>query len=192
MINRKGSVSPVTDEDIEDFRAYVAKTYMSTVNKALKKYDPNHMNLGCRIHAAVKWDKKLVAAIGNNVDINSINFYNRWQPTTEEMDMWLEEGGVPFLISEFYTKATDSGLGNEDGAGWEVYTQQDRADHFEHMALTLLGHRGSIGWTWFRYMDKNDANKGIVDFNYNWYSVLVEAMHNISKDVYNLRLFLLE
>lgn len=190
MMDKHGFISPVSEEDELEFRAYVAETYMSTVNTALKKYDPNHMNVGCRIHAAVKYDSLLVKAICNNVDINTINFYGAWEPGEADMDMWIN-AGKPFMISEFYTKAQDSGLGNEDGAGWEVYTQQDRIDHFENFAMTCLSHRGSVGWTWFKYIDKNDANKGIVDIDFNVYTDLVESMANISKDVYNLRSFLL-
>jgi hypothetical protein len=190
MMAKHDFISPVSDEDIYEFRAYVAEVYMSTVNAALKKYDPNHMNLGCRIHAAVKYDSLLVKAICNNVDVNTINFYGAWEPSTADMDMWIN-AGKPFFISEFYTKAQDSGLGNEDGAGWAVYTQQDRVNHFENFAMTCLSHRGSVGWTWFRYMDKNDANKGIVSENYEVYEDLVASMQNLSKDVYNLRNYLL-
>ncbi len=191
MLDRKGAISPITDTDIEDFRAFVAETYMATVNTALKKYDPNHLNIGCRIHSSVKFDAKLLNALGKHLDVMSINFYGKWEPTKEYMDLWLDDGGKPFLITEFYTKAEDSGLGNDDGAGWLVSTQQDRADHFDNMALSLLGHPGSVGWTWFRYTDKNDANKGILNDNYQYYMTLVESMQNVSKDIYNLRRFLL-
>lgn len=190
MMAEHGFVSPVSDDDVSKFGAYVAETYMSTVNTALKKYDPNHMNLGCRIHAAVKYDSLLVKAICKNVDINTINFYGAWEPSEADMDMWIN-AGKPFMITEFYTKAQDSGLGNEDGAGWEVYTQQDRVDHFENFGMTCLSHRGSVGWTWFKYIDKNDANKGLVNLEYEVYTDLVESMANLSKDVYNLRSYLL-
>ena len=134
----------------------------------------------------------LVSAIDKHVDINSISFYARWQPRYDEMDMWLEQAGTPFLTTVFYTQGVDSGLGNESGAGWEVYTQQDRARHFENMALTLPGHRGSVGWTWFRYIDKNDANKGMLSLEHAWYSELGSAMHNMSRNVYRLRQLLLQ
>jgi hypothetical protein len=191
MMDLHGYISPVSDNDVLGFRAYVAEKYMSTVNNALKKYDPNHMNLGCRIHAAVKYDTLLVKAICDNVDVNTINFYGKWEPAKADMDMWVNIGKKPFLITEFYTKAQDSGLGNADGAGWEVYTQQDRVNHFENFAMTLLSHRGSVGWTWFRYTDKNDANKGIVSDSYVVYNDLVASMANLSKDVYKLRDYLL-
>jgi len=190
MMDKHGYVSPVTSTDEDDFRAYVAETYMSTVNNALKKYDPNHMNIGCRIHASVKYDEKIIKALGANLDIMSINYYNRWD-ASPYMDLWIEEGGVPFLITEFYTKAEDSGLDNSDGAGWLVSTKEDRIHHYENFVLTLLSHPGNIGWTWFKYIDKNEANKGIVDINYNKYEELIAAMQNVGKDVYGLRDFLI-
>lgn len=190
MFDRKGAVSPVSDEDVEDFKAYVAETYMYTVNSALKKYDPNHLNIGCRIHSSVKFNAKIMNALGKYLDVMSINFYGRWEPSVETMDMWLGDGGKPFIITEFYTKAEDSELENADGAGWLVSTQQDRADHFTNMALKLMSHPGSVGWTWFRYMDKNGANKGILNEDYQFYMTLGKAMQNVSKDVYNLRRYL--
>lgn len=191
MIDRKGEGYTVSDADRNEFRGFVIDTYASAVNTALKKHDPNHMYIGCRLHAAAKYDKYILRGIGKHVDINSINFYARWEPEGGDMYTWLKEAGKPFLITEFYTKATDSGLPNEDGAGWEVYTQDDRAHHFENFTLKLLSHAGSVGWTWFRYIDKNEANKGMFDENFQPYETLLESMTNIGKDVYNLRRHLL-
>lgn len=191
LMARHGNITTISDEDKEDFQGLVASTYMQTVNDALKRHDPNHMNIGCRVHAAVKYDANLMAAIGAHLDIMSINFYARWASSTADMDMWMDACDAPFLITEFYTKGEDSGLDNIDGAGWKVYTQDDRASHFENMALTLMGHPGSAGWTYFRYKDKNDSNRGIVDINYQLYEPLASSMQQIAQGAYNLRRYLL-
>ncbi|MFC2116786.1 T9SS type A sorting domain-containing protein [Bacteroidota bacterium] len=191
MINRKGEGYSVSEADRMEFKGFVASTYASAVKLGLKKHDPNHLYIGCRLHAAAKYDKYILRGIGEHVDVNSINFYARWEPSDSDMDLWLSEAGKPFLITEFYTKARDTGLPNASGAGWEVYTQQDRADFYENFTMRLLSHPGSVGWTWFRYIDKDEVNKGVISIDYQWYTTLLESMVNIGKDVYNLRRFLL-
>ena len=192
MIERRGSIAIITEEDISDFRGYVAETYMSTVNNALKRYDPDHMNIGSRVHSISKFDEKIIAGIGRNVDIMSINYYGRWNIDDVHMDMWIDTGGAPFLISEFYAKSQESGHPNSSGAGWDVFTLADRVSYFENMALRLLSHRGSIGWTLFRYIEGDNINNGLLKKDYTFYEGLAEATHNISRDVYNLRRFLLD
>ena len=192
MIERKGSIANITDDDISDFRGYVAETYMSTVNTALKKYDPDHMNIGSRVHSNAKFDEKIMAGIGHNVDIMSINYYGRWNVDDVHMDMWIDTGGAPFIISEFYAKSQESGHPNLSGAGWEVYTLADRVAYVENMALRLLSHRGSVGWTLFRYIEGDNINNGLLKEDYTFYEGMADAIQNISKDIYNLRRFLLD
>jgi hypothetical protein len=191
MIARSGEGFTVSETDREAFRGHVARAYASAVYNALKSSDPNHMVLGPRLHASAKYNPYILQSIGAFVDVMGINFYSRWEPSDETMDLWLEEGGKPFLITEFYTKAKDTGLPNASGAGWEVYTQQDRAWFFENFVLQLMSHPGSVGWQWFRYIDKDGVNKGIISTDYTWYEELTSSMYKVGKDVYNLRRFLL-
>lgn len=188
---RQGTDPVITDEDRDAFRGHIVSTYAEKVFTAVKKHDPDHMILGPRLHASGKYNPYILRGIGPYVDILGINFYSRWEPYEESMDQWLEESGKPFLITEFYTKAEDTGLPNTTGAGWKVYTQQDRAWFFENFTLALLSHPGSVGWQWFRYMDKDGVNRGILSTDYTWYEELLESMHKIGRDVYNLRRFLL-
>lgn len=191
MVGRHGEGYTVTDSDRDAFRGYVAASYAEPVYDAIRKYDPSHMILGPRLHASGKYDPYILEGLGSFVDVLGINFYSRWEPDQASMDLWLEKSGKPFLITEFYTKGMDTGLPNNSGAGWEVYTQQDRAWFFENFALTLMSHPGSVGWQWFRYIDKDGVNKGVISETYQWYSELLASMRKVGKDVYNLRRFLL-
>lgn len=51
----------------------------------------------------------------------------------QNWDVWANK---PFIITEFYTKAEDSGLTNVTGAGWKVRTQKDRG-----ITLRKLHHK---------------------------------------------------
>jgi len=52
--------------------------------------------------------------------------------------------GRPFLISEFFAKAMDSGLPNTCGAGWIVKMQEARGAFYQNFALPLLRHGGCV------------------------------------------------
>lgn len=192
MIGRYGNsydANDISTVDEEEFSGYVAETYFRIVSAAIKKYDPNHLYIGSRIHAAGKRNPYIIAAAGKYVDVMSINFYGEWEPESgdEGMGLWNDLGNKPFLITEFYTKAEDSGLANSDGAGWLVASQEDRAIFYENFALKLMENPGSVGWHWFRYMDNNDSNKGMVDENYNWYETLRSSFSKINHNAYELR-----
>ena len=110
------------------------------------------------------------------------------------MDLWVLHGKKPFLITEFYVKGGDTNMTNDEGAGWIVPTQVDRAAFYQHWAISLLSHPGAVGWHWHRYQDyddpKHDSNKGVVNCNFEWYVPLEEAISNIGHQVYPLTLFL--
>ena len=183
------SISSITADDELEYQAYVAETYFRIVSTAFRSVDPKHMLIGTRFHGAGKYVSQIFEATGKYMDIISINYYGRFEPEEDAMEMWLESGKKPFIITEFYTKGTDSGLGNVDGAGWTVPTQLDRANWFENWALKLLRNKGNVGFHWFRYIDKdgNDANKGVYSTDYVQYQVLASSISKVSTSIYSLR-----
>ncbi|NBY41875.1 MAG: hypothetical protein EBQ49_00925 [Verrucomicrobia bacterium] len=113
------------------------------------------------------------------------------------MDMWLKNAQKPFIITEWYAKAEDSGMGNTGGAGWLVHTQKDRGMYYQNFTLSLLKHPGCVGWHWFKYADNDpdakgvdpsnlDSNKGIVTARYVPYAPLIDAMRELNQRTYNL------
>lgn len=191
MVSKYGngySTNNITTADEEAFSGVVADRYFSIVSAAIKHNDPNHLYIGARLHAAAKSNPHIVEAAGKYSDIISINNYGDWAPENGDgMDLWLDVGGKPFIITEFYTKAENSGLLNDDGAGWLVDTQEDRVNFFENFVMTLMAHPGSVGWHWFRYIDNNDSNKGILNTNFSWYQQLQSSFTNIAEQAYPLR-----
>ncbi|MCX6307550.1 MAG: agarase [Bacteroidia bacterium] len=187
----------ITDEHRADFAGIVAQKYYSTVSKALKKADPNHLYLGSRLHGGAKNVESIVRAAGNYCDIVSINYYGSWTPKQELMKNWGEWAGKPFMITEFYTKGMDSGMANTTGAGFTVRTQLDRGYAYQHFCLGLLQSPNCVGWHWFKYQDNDptakgvdpsniDSNKGVVNTEYQWYLPLVQKMTQLNEQVYVL------
>lgn len=191
------TIDKITDAHRLAFLEVVADKYFSIVSKAIKKYDPNHMYLGCRFHGQqTKW-QPLWKSAGKYADAISMNYYNSWTPNQAEMANWTNWSGKPFLITEWYVKADDSGLGNTAGAGWVVKTQNDRGLFYQNFTLGLIESKNCIGWHWFKYMDNDpeqkgaepsntNANKGMVDNDYQPYSPLVNKMKELNLQMYQL------
>ena len=134
---------------------------------------------------------------GKYVDILACNYYGRWTPDPKEINNWTLWSGRPFIITEWYVKGEDSGLPNQSGAGWIVKTQEDRGLFYQNFTLALLESGNCVGWHWFKYQDNDpamegaelsniDANKGIVDNNYEEYTECLDLMGELNHQVYDL------
>jgi len=187
----------ITDQNKADFLGFVADTYFSIVTKSIRKYDPNHLSLGSRFYSSEKNVKEFMQAAGKYLDVVSINYYNVWTPSQTSMSNWEKWSNKPMIVTEFYVKAEDSGLANQSGAGWIVKTQKDKGLFYQNYCLGLLQSKSCIGWHWFKYQDNdptytkadpsnNDANKGIVDNEYNVYQSLLSQMKSLNQNRYKL------
>jgi hypothetical protein len=200
---RKGRAvraAEITDEDREAFRGYMADAYFRITTTAMRRYDPNHLLLGSRLHAGVPDSDAVMRAAGRYLDAVAVNHYGTWAPDLGRLRAWEARAGRPVLISEWYAKAADSGLGNTSGAGWIVRTQRDRGLFYQNFALALLESRVCVGWHWFRYMDNDpasrgadpsnrDGNKGIVTIGYQEYQPLLDGMRELNDRVYSLAVY---
>ncbi len=183
--------SEITVEDREAFLAFAVDTYFSIVTSAIRKHDPNHLILGSRFHGRVLKVPALFEAAGQYLDVVSVNYYRAWTPDIKLLNSWENGSKKPILITEWYAKAEDSGLGNTSGAGWLVKAQADRAAFYQNFTLSLLESRVCVGWHWFRYSDNDpgeeradpsnlDANKGLVNNRYQPYRELLGSMKEIN------------
>lgn len=203
---RKGknaSLDDVTDEDRLAFTGFYFETYIRKISTAIRKYDPNHLYLGCRFNQEKEelQNPEIFKVAGQYCDVISINHYRKWEPDQSMMNKWASWSGKPFIITEWYTKGEDSGLPNKTGAGWNVQTQEDRGFFYQNFTIELLKSKACVGWHWFTYQDNDpadlttdpsnrDSNKGIVDSNYKPYGPLLENMKQLNVHVYELIQFL--
>lgn len=199
---RKGknaSVEDITDDDRLEFTGFYFETYIKKVAQAVKKYDPNHMYLGCRFNQEQDEldNPKIFEVAGKYMDVVSVNHYRKWEPVQSILNNWQQWSGKPFIITEWYTKGEDSGLPNKTGAGWNVATQAERGYFYQNFAIELLKSKGCVGWHWFRYQDNDplnlktdysnrDSNKGIINSNYDHYMPLIDNMKLFNDHVYEL------
>ena len=195
---RRGNTDrQITDEDREAFANLVAERYYRIVSNAIHQADPNHLYFGSRwINSSSRIDGILRGA-APYVDVLSINYYGAWSPDPQWLNKWANVAKRPFMITEWYAKGMDSGMGNTTGAGWVVKTQQDRGRFYQNFALDLLADPDCVGWHWFKYMDNDpdvksdpsnlDSNKGILNDRYEPYAPLLTAMRELNERLYALR-----
>lgn len=178
----------------EKFSTEIADAYYKIVTSYIKKYDPNHMYIGSRIHAAVKDNISFLNVMSKYVDIASINYYGFWNLSEKHKNLFRTQLTKPYFITEFYTKGEDSKMGNITGAGWLVRTQVDRGNHYQNFCLHLLKEENCVGWHWFKYQDNdpedkladpsnNDSNKGIINTKYILYGDLTNKMKQLNNNV---------
>lgn len=198
------TIGDVTDEIRDRFRGVVYDRYFRVVRTALKRHAPNHMYIGCRFSYVGKlyqdgktMSEPIMEAAGRWCDIITVNYYMAWTPDAELMLQWQKWAGRPFMITEWYAMAYDSGLSCMTGAGFRVKTQKDRADFYQNFALWLLECPWFTGFHWFMYMDNDpsdpnaevsnmNSNKGIVTPDFEEWTVLTTAMQELNKNIYPL------
>jgi len=200
LTGRKGlSAKPqdITDADRSAFLGYVCDRYFRITTQAIQRHDPNHLRLGPRLYGSSLRAPEVLRAAGKYLDVIAINYYGAWTPDRQLMAMWARESGKPFLVTEWYAKGMDSGLPNNTGAGWVVQTQKDRGLFYQNFTLALLECPDCVGWHWFKYRDNNpldlstdpsnrDSNKGIVNWQFEPYAPLLQAMKEVNANAYGL------
>ena len=195
--NRHDSSIPITEDDRSAFLAFAIDKYLTITGGAIRKHAPHHLFLGPRLHETVYHLPEVFATLGHHVDIVCVNYYRAWSPLKKLMESWSIESGKPLMITEFYAKGEDSGMGNTGGAGWLVKTQKDRGAFYQNFTLGLIKSKVCVGWSWHRYADNDpddknvdpsnrDSNKGIVSNRYNPFIELLESMKPLNLQVYNL------
>jgi hypothetical protein len=187
----------ITDEMRQEFLGFVTDRYLKITTAAIRKYDPNHLCLGPRFDYQALQSQTVFAAAGRQLDVIAANYYHAWSPDPVRVADWVKWSGKPFLVTEWYAKGMDSGFANTTGAGWVVKTQADRGRFYQNFTLGLLESAGCVGWHWFKYRDNDpndkkadpsnlDSNKGIVNLRLEPYAPLMQAMHELNRQVYAL------
>lgn len=186
-----------SDETRAAFLEFVVDHYYTIVSAAIRRHAPNHLYLGSRLHGRALRQEAVWHAAGRHLDVVSVNIYGMWTPDRSLFRDWERWSGKPILVTEWYAKGMDSGLGNVSGAGWVVKTQADRGKFYQHFALGLLETPNCVGWHWFRHLDNDpsdlttdpsnrDSNKGLYGIRYEMYPELGDAMWRLNHLAYRV------
>jgi len=188
----------VPSEDVElAFLATVSQQYFSVISEAIKRADPNHLFLGCKL---LDSSAQMLIAIakgsvdgGQHVDVHSIDIYD-YTPDVAKMQQVYNAVQIPWLIAEFSFRGNDSGLPNKKGAGPIVPNQAARAQDFTTYVIELLKLPFAVGYHWFEYVDEpaegrfdgEDSQYGVVNIGDVVYTVITDQMKKINQEAESL------
>jgi hypothetical protein len=165
-----------TPERRKSFVLAAFQTYVDTINAAVRRHDPNHLNLGIRFGGEPK-DEVLQAARG--FDVFSVNIYD-YAPSQKVLDGIYAIAQRPILIGEFHIGAPERGM----APGLvQAANQKERGVAYRYYVEQAAAHPDVVGVEWFQWVDepasgRNDGenyNIGIVDATDQPYAELVAA-----------------
>ncbi|MCD6350693.1 MAG: hypothetical protein J7M26_01130 [Armatimonadetes bacterium] len=188
----------------KDQLAYVALAadrYFRVACEAVRRWDPNHMILGCRFAGDAPpgvWE-----AAGRYCDIVTFNFYGRVDllkreapGTAERWTSYYEKARRPLMITEWSFPALDSGLPCKHGAGMRVDTQQQKSVCYEVYQRLVFGLPFMVGSDYFMWVDEpalgisetfpEDSNYGLVNEQDEPYKVLTQTARRVNALAYEL------
>jgi len=163
----------------EQRKAFVYETYarfIATVNAAVKKHDPNHLNLGLRFGGSAA-DEIILASKG--FDVFSFNNYG-YTVNPNTITRIYDLTGLPMIIGEFHFGVPERGLA--PGLAQTV-NQEERGVAYRYYVENAAANPAIIGTHWFQWIDqpptgRNDGenyNIGFVDVTDRPYNELVNA-----------------
>jgi hypothetical protein len=154
---------------------------------AIKKHDPNHLNLGIRFGGM---PAAPIMQMAKSFDVCSINVYE-YEPTRQLKRVY-ELTGRPVIIGEFHLGVPADGL----GAGLvQTANQAERAKGYRYYMEQAAALPCFLGAHWFQWtdepvlgrMDGENYNIGFVDVTDRPYTELVDgakATHKRLADVH--------
>ena len=155
--------------------------YLEVICAAVRRHDPNHLNLGIRFGGKPADE---VLRLARLFDVCSINVYE-YEPT-KQLERSYRLSGRPILIGEFHLGVPENGL----GAGLvQAASQAERAIGYRYYVEQACSLPACIGVHWFTWrdepvlgrMDGENYNIGFVDVTDRPYPELVAAARETNR-----------
>lgn len=170
----------------EEFIVAAFDYYLDTICAAIRKYDPNHLNLGIRFGGKPADE---VLRMGRHFDVCSINVYE-YEPTKQVERSW-RLSGRPILIGEFHNGVPENGLGS---GLVQTANQTERGIGYRYFVEQGLSLPYCLGAHWFQWRDEpvtgrqdgENYNIGFVDSTDRPYPELVDAAKTTHKRLYEV------
>ena len=179
-----------TPERKKEFIYNTFNIFLQTVKTTMKRYDPNHLNLGIRFGNLNELDETLMEICRNAFDILSFNCYDL-KPGEEMMDRVIRLADMPMIIGEYHFGTVDRGMAQ---SLWQVNSQKERGVAYRYYTEQGYAHPGLIGTAYFQWCDQDligrgdgeNYNCGLIDVTDRPYKNQVEAMMETAKCLYSV------
>lgn len=169
----------------EEFGGLLAERYSKVTHDAIRKYDNNHLILGCRF--AFYPNEKIFVNASLYVDVISYaGYFNSYYYTfgsKENLDALYEEINKPMILGEYGVRALDSNMPNFLYSGPVMLNQKQRAAEASIFIERFMYQPYAIGYHWYKFADNekfgllNGENYGIIDRKeqeYTTFNYLIE------------------
>jgi hypothetical protein len=139
--------------------------YLGVINAAVKKVDPNHLNLGIRFGGT---PPDYVIALAKDFDVYSLNKY-RWEPPADYLKKIYALVHKPMLLGEFHIGVP--GRGMAPGLV-QAMNQKERGVAYRYYVEHAAAHPEVIGTHWFQWIDQPATGRGDGEnYNIGWVDV---------------------
>lgn len=177
-----------TPERRKQFLVDTYVKFIQTIGAALKKHDPNHLNLGLRFGSSAPPE---IVSASKIFDVYSLNSYG-YTVNTREVQKVRELIDRPILIGEFHFGTP--GRGMTPGLR-QTANQEERGVAYRYYVENALADPNIVGAHWFEWVDEastgrfdgENYNIGMLDVTDRPYRELVEAAketHRRAMDVH--------
>jgi hypothetical protein len=172
-------------------RSFVYSTFtrfLGIVKAAIKKYDPNHLNLGIRYGGSPP--DELIKVSKEFFDVFSLNIYG-YAPNLNTLQKIYDFTGLPIIIGEFHFGTPGRGL----APGLALTrNQEERGVAYSYYVENGASHPALIGTHWFIWVDQpstgrgdgENYNIGFVDVTDRPYNELVKATDETFKRLFDV------
>ncbi|MBI4976834.1 MAG: hypothetical protein HZC28_05095 [Spirochaetes bacterium] len=207
-----GKNTVTVEHDKTDFVRLIADKYFEIISSSIRKFDKNHMILGCRFAGGASPAYEPVwEAAGKYCDIVTFNYYGSVDLDTGVTfthisggtmtlpDLFTKFHGLakrPLMITEWAFPAYDSGLPCKHGAGMRVNTQTERSYCYEVYQKMIFGLPFMVGSDYFMWGDEpalgisanfpEDSNYGLVNEQDEPWELLVKTATRVNAMAYQI------
>ena len=176
-----------TEERRKEFVGDAFDRYVSITSAAVKRHDPNHLNLGMRSGGQPTAAEVRAARA---FDVYSVNVYDYEVPVARVRQI-AELTGKPILIGEFHFGTPGRGLA---ASLVQVRDQAERGKAYRYYVENAFAMPEMVGTHWFQWADQpstgrfdgENYNIGLVDVTDRPYPDLVGALVETHRRVLRL------
>jgi hypothetical protein len=194
-LQRRLAVDPANAARIKDQWVFVCgRKYFETIQKAIRRHDPNHLILGIRFAGSPHEEWIRMSAL---FDVFSVNIYSAtFAPDPGRVKRFAELSGRPVLIGEFTACAPGRGL---QGLFYWVHKVKDHAERgvaYRYYVEQAAADPHIVGTHWFQMVDdlptgrpsdQERLNYGFIDVLDLPYPDLVRAARQTHARLYELK-----
>lgn len=173
-------------DDVKLFEESFADIYFKTVSTSLKKYDPNHLYMGCRFTRQLK-PVHIIKTAAKYTDIITVNVYTFIE---EEIQNWHKISGKPILIGEHHVPLYSN---RQYPPNYKSLPEKERQSYYLNYVERWAKMNFSLGCHWYQFVDQQLTGRvgngecqtvGLIDVTDQPYKHMIQVINQASLKMY--------